>query len=108
MATGRAERGAATGRCEWRRHATRRSAAESRRAKQEPRRAQRRGHSRSDKVKASIALLGVESRIQRVTVDDAVFHRVRIGPISDLAELNRVRKRLHDAHIDAVVMKAME
>jgi cell division protein FtsN len=62
----------------------------------------------ADKVKASIALLGVESRIQRVTVDDAVFHRVRIGPISDLAELNRVRKRLHDAHIDAVVMKAME
>jgi cell division protein FtsN len=62
----------------------------------------------ADKVKASIALLGVESRIQRVTVDDAVFHRVRIGPIRDLAELNRVRKRLHDAHIDAVVMKAME
>jgi cell division protein FtsN len=62
----------------------------------------------ADKVKASIALLGVESRIQRVTIDDAVFHRVRIGPIRDLDELNRVRKRLHDAHIDAVVMKATE
>jgi cell division protein FtsN len=62
----------------------------------------------ADKVRASIALLGIESRIQHVTIDDAVFNRVRIGPISDLDELNRVRKRLHDAHIDAVVMKATE
>ena len=62
----------------------------------------------ADKVRASIALLGIESRIQRVTIDDAVFYRVRIGPIRDLDELNRARKRLRDAHIDAVVMKAAE
>jgi cell division protein FtsN len=62
----------------------------------------------ADRLKASIALLGIESRIQRVTIDDAVFHRVRIGPVKDLDELNRMRKRLHDAHIDAVVMKATE
>ncbi|HEX6997520.1 MAG TPA: SPOR domain-containing protein [Gammaproteobacteria bacterium] len=60
----------------------------------------------ADRMQASLALLGIESRIQRVTIDDAVFHRVRIGPISDLDELNRIRSQLHDARIEPLVMKA--
>jgi cell division protein FtsN len=59
----------------------------------------------ADRVKASLALLGIESRIQRVEIDDEVFHRVRIGPISDLSQLNRVRRQLRDAHVDAMLMK---
>jgi cell division protein FtsN len=59
----------------------------------------------ADRLKARIALLGVESRIQRVTIDDDVFHRVRIGPISDLDRLNRIRRQLRDAHVDTLLMK---
>jgi cell division protein FtsN len=59
----------------------------------------------ADRLKARIALLGVESRIQRVTIDDDVFHRVRIGPISDLNRLNRIRRQLRDAHVDTLLMK---
>jgi cell division protein FtsN len=59
----------------------------------------------ADRRKASIALLGIESRIQRVTVDDDVYHRVRIGPISNLDSLNRTRKQLRDAGIDTMLMK---
>jgi cell division protein FtsN len=59
-------------------------------------------------LQASLALLGVESRIQRVTIDDAVFHRVRIGPITDLDELNRVRSRLREARIEPLLMKVQE
>ena len=59
----------------------------------------------ADRMKARIALLGIESRIQRVTIDDDVFHRVRIGPIADLAELNQVRRRLRDADIDWLLMR---
>ena len=51
----------------------------------------------ADRRQASLALLGIESRIQRVTVDDDVYHRVRIGPISNLDSLNRMRKQLRDA-----------
>ncbi|HEY8521478.1 MAG TPA: SPOR domain-containing protein [Gammaproteobacteria bacterium] len=60
----------------------------------------------ADRMQASLALLGIESRIQRVTIDDAVYHRVRIGPISDLGELNRIRSQLRDARIEPLVMKA--
>jgi cell division protein FtsN len=59
----------------------------------------------ADRLKANLALLGIESRIQRVTIDDDTFHRVRIGPISDLDRLNRIRRQLRDAHIDTMLMK---
>ena len=59
----------------------------------------------ADKLQASLALLGIESRVQRVTIDDDVYHRVRIGPISDLEKLNRIRRQLHDAHVNAMLMK---
>ena len=45
---------------------------------------------------------GIESKIQRVTIDDRTYHRVRIGPIDDLDELNVLRSRLRAAQIDAL------
>jgi cell division protein FtsN len=56
----------------------------------------------ADRRRAQLALLGVESQIQRIAIDDRVYHRVRIGPISDLDELNRVRGRLREASIDVL------
>lgn len=60
----------------------------------------------ADRLQANLALRGIESRVQPVTIDGAVFHRVRIGPISDLEALNRTRRQLRDAGIDALLMKA--
>jgi cell division protein FtsN len=62
----------------------------------------------ADKMQANLALLGIESRIQRVTIDADVFHRVRIGPIADLGELNQVRRRLRDARIEWLLMKVSD
>ena len=59
----------------------------------------------ADRVRAQLALLGVESKIQRVSVDNDTWHRVRIGPIEDLMELNRTRERLRQADIEALVIR---
>jgi cell division protein FtsN len=59
----------------------------------------------ADRVRAQLALLGVESKIQRVSVDNDTWHRVRIGPIEDLKELNRARERLRQADIEALVIR---
>ena len=40
-----------------------------------------------------------------VSIDTDVFHRVRIGPISNLDELNRIRGKLRAADIDAVLIR---
>ncbi|RLA34195.1 MAG: SPOR domain-containing protein [Gammaproteobacteria bacterium] len=56
----------------------------------------------ADRRRAQLALQGIESRIQRVTIDDKTYHRVRIGPTNDLDELNRLRNRLKAANIDVL------
>jgi cell division protein FtsN len=64
-----------------------------------------RSHGEADRMQASLALLGIESKIQKVTIDDDEFHRVRVGPIDDLDTLNRVRNQLRAAGINALVMR---
>jgi cell division protein FtsN len=59
----------------------------------------------ADRVRAQLALQGIESNVQRVAIDNDTWHRVRIGPISDTAELERVRSRLKEAEVDFLVVR---
>lgn len=59
----------------------------------------------AERVRAQLALQGIDAKVQRVAVDNDVWHRVRIGPINDLAELNRVRKQLQAAEVDGLVIR---
>ena len=59
----------------------------------------------ADRVRAQLALQGIESKVQRVSVDNDTWHRVRVGPITDLTELNRVRARLREAEMDVLVIR---
>jgi cell division protein FtsN len=62
----------------------------------------------ADATKARLALLGVKADIQKVTVDGRSFHRVRVGPIEDLDELNRLRTRLRQNKVDFLVIQVSE
>jgi len=62
----------------------------------------------ADRRRAELALQGIESNIQRVTIDDRTYHRVRIGPIDDLEELNMLRSRLRAAKIDVLRIRLGE
>ena len=59
----------------------------------------------ADRIARQLALQGISAKVQRVAVDNDVWHRVRVGPISDLAEVNRVRKQLQAADLDALVIR---
>ena len=59
----------------------------------------------AERVRAQLALQGIDAKVQRVAVDNDVWHRVRIGPISDINELNRVRKQLQAAEVDGLVIR---
>ena len=56
----------------------------------------------ADRRKAQLALLGIESTIQRISIDDQTYHRVRIGPISNLEQLNQNREQLRQAEIEVL------
>ncbi len=59
----------------------------------------------ADRVRAQLALQGIESKVQRVSVDNDTWHRVRVGPITDLTELNRIKERLREADMDSLVIR---
>ena len=65
-------------------------------------------HADADRMKAQLALLGIVSRIQKVSVDDKSYHRVRIGPVNSLDELNALRKQLRDARVEVMVIRVGE
>jgi cell division protein FtsN len=56
----------------------------------------------ADRRRATLALQGIQSHIQRVTVNDREYHRVYVGPTDDLDELNLLRSRLRAAKIDVL------
>ncbi|HET9447875.1 MAG TPA: SPOR domain-containing protein [Steroidobacteraceae bacterium] len=67
-----------------------------------------RNHADADRVRALIAMQGVESKIQKVTIDRDTWHRVRVGPITNLKDLEDTRSKLRNARIDALVIRVGE
>jgi cell division protein FtsN len=60
----------------------------------------------ADRLRARLALLNIESQIQRVTVNrEQTWHRVRIGPFSSARKMDKVRGRLRAESIDPIVLK---
>jgi cell division protein FtsN len=59
----------------------------------------------ADRVRAKLALQGIESKVQKVSVDTDTWNRIRIGPISKLDELNRLRQILRKADVDVLVIR---
>lgn len=59
----------------------------------------------AERLQAKLLRLGVRSTLQRVAIDTDVFHRVRIGPLSDLDDLNRTRGILQRAEIDGLMIR---
>jgi cell division protein FtsN len=59
----------------------------------------------AEQMKARLALLGSVATIQVVTVNDATWHRVRIGPVEGARRADEVRRMLQDNSIDTLVMK---
>lgn len=63
----------------------------------------------ADNLKARLALVGIEAAIQTTSLPDkGVYHRVRIGPYSDVEELNRIRTVLKQNGVDAALVKVRE
>ncbi len=60
----------------------------------------------AERLKAQLALLGVETRIQKVTINDGdTFHRVRSGPYKDHKSLDQVRQLLTRNGINSIVVR---
>lgn len=60
----------------------------------------------ADNMKAKLALLGIEAIIQTADIPDkGVWHRVRVGPMSNLDEINKTRSELTKNGFNADLIK---
>jgi cell division protein FtsN len=64
------------------------------------------GADQADRFKARLALMGFETDIQTITINNRdTYHRVRVGPYSDLRTLDKARNRLKKAGIETRTVK---
>ena len=58
----------------------------------------------AEKMQAQLALVGISAKIQRASVDDETWYRVRIGPIATVEELRGIQTKLREAEISATAV----
>ena len=59
----------------------------------------------ADKLKARLALMGIESRIEKAQVGNITWNRIKMGPFSNLSNVDNLRNKLKQNKIDVVVME---
>ncbi|MEW8507410.1 MAG: SPOR domain-containing protein [Candidatus Thiodiazotropha sp.] len=65
-----------------------------------------RKHQDADRLKAKLALIGIESEIQKVSINNRdTYHRVRSGPYHSQSQLNTVRRLAKQNNINSLVIK---
>ncbi len=58
----------------------------------------------AESLKARLALLGMVARVQQVSVDEATYHRVRVGPYDSARETDEARQQLEEHGYEAMVL----
>lgn len=60
----------------------------------------------ADRLKAGLALIGIESSIESVSIKESgTWHRVRIGPYTNMNEIEKIRSRMRANHIDPILLR---
>jgi cell division protein FtsN len=62
----------------------------------------------AERVRAQLGRQNITANVQRVALDTDVWFRIRVGPIKDLDQLNRLRQQLQSADIDSLVIRVEE
>lgn len=61
----------------------------------------------ADGFRAKLALLGIESKVQTVTIDNKeTWHRVQIGPIAGRDKADILQRQLRENNIDSLLLRA--
>ncbi len=59
----------------------------------------------ADALRAKLALMGIESKVEKAKVGNTVWNRVKIGPYTQMASVSTIRARLRGNGIDVLVME---
>jgi len=57
----------------------------------------------ADKLRARLALMGIESRVEKAKVGNVIWNRVKLGPYARSSSVSAIKKRLRSNGIDVIV-----
>lgn len=57
----------------------------------------------ADQSRAKLALMGIESRIEKAKVGSVTWYRIKMGPFTRMSSVSNIRSRLRKNGIDAIV-----
>lgn len=57
----------------------------------------------ADKLRARLALMGIESRVEKAKVGNAIWNRVKMGPFTRSSSVSSIKERLRQNGIDVIV-----
>ena len=57
----------------------------------------------AEKMQAKLAAMGIEAKIQKAKVGNAIWYRVKMGPFEQIASVNTLNARLKQSGIDSIV-----
>lgn len=63
-------------------------------------------YSEADRLKAQLAMLGVEAKIEVAQIGTATWNRVKVGPFASMASADKTRSLLRQNNMDSVVQKS--
>jgi cell division protein FtsN len=62
----------------------------------------------ADQLRAKLASMGIESKVQKAKVGSVNWYRVKMGPYTQTASINSIRTRLRQKGIDVVITETSE
>jgi cell division protein FtsN len=62
----------------------------------------------ADRLRAKLALMGIESRVQKAKVGSVNWYRVKLGPYAQTDSVNTIRARLRQHGIDVIITETGE
>lgn len=57
----------------------------------------------AERLRAKLALMGIESKVQKAKVGRVNWYRVKMGPFTRTASVNSIRSRLRQNGIDVII-----
>lgn len=59
----------------------------------------------ADNLRAKLALMGIESKVEKAKVGNVIWNRVKMGPYAQMTSVSTIRTRLRENGIDVIVME---
>jgi cell division protein FtsN len=61
----------------------------------------------AEKMRTNLESMGIEARVERAKVGETIWHRIKLGPYTQMTSVGAIRARLRQNNIDVIVTETV-